>query len=294
MRLVYAPAEGIGVFGGETDNWRWPRHTGDWSFLPRLRRQGRQAGRLLEGQRAVPAEALAARSPAGGVKPGDLVFVVGYPGRTQRHQTYAEVKATTEWAMPRSIRLAEEQLAILDKLPEAGQGPRAEGGRTGAGPQQRADQHQGRARGPGEGRQPRAQAGSRSRSWPAWIAADPARQQKYGDVLPGDAGAAGGLAEDPRAQRRPRPASRAPRPTWAPRRPSTASRCSGRRATSSATPGSRSATGAASARRRSGCSGRSTRRWTARCSRGRWPRRRRCRPGSGSSRSTRPPGCAPA
>ncbi len=33
MRLVYAPAEGIGVFGGETDNWRWPRHTGDWSFL---------------------------------------------------------------------------------------------------------------------------------------------------------------------------------------------------------------------------------------------------------------------
>ena len=33
VRLVYAPAEGIGVFGGETDNWRWPRHTGDWSFL---------------------------------------------------------------------------------------------------------------------------------------------------------------------------------------------------------------------------------------------------------------------
>jgi hypothetical protein len=33
VRLVYAPAEGIGVFGGETDNWRWPRHTGDWRFL---------------------------------------------------------------------------------------------------------------------------------------------------------------------------------------------------------------------------------------------------------------------
>jgi hypothetical protein len=33
VRLVYAPAEGIGVFGGETDNWRWPRHTGDWSFV---------------------------------------------------------------------------------------------------------------------------------------------------------------------------------------------------------------------------------------------------------------------
>ncbi len=32
VRLVYAPAEGIGNFGGETDNWQWPRHTGDWSF----------------------------------------------------------------------------------------------------------------------------------------------------------------------------------------------------------------------------------------------------------------------
>ena len=33
VRLVYAPADMIGRFGGETDNWRWPRHTGDWSFL---------------------------------------------------------------------------------------------------------------------------------------------------------------------------------------------------------------------------------------------------------------------
>ena len=42
--------------------------------------------------------------------------MAGYPGRTQRHQTYAQVKETTEWSMPRSIRLAEEQLAILDQL----------------------------------------------------------------------------------------------------------------------------------------------------------------------------------
>ena len=42
--------------------------------------------------------------------------MAGYPGRTQRHQTYSEVKETTEWRMPRSIRLAQEQLAILDQL----------------------------------------------------------------------------------------------------------------------------------------------------------------------------------
>jgi len=45
VRLVYAPAEGIGVFGGETDNWRWPRHTGDWS---RIRENQQRLQRTLD------------------------------------------------------------------------------------------------------------------------------------------------------------------------------------------------------------------------------------------------------
>ena len=115
VRLVYAPAEGIGVFGGETDNWRWPRHTGDWSFYRAyVGKDGQPAAYSKENVPYHPKHWLTVA--AGGVKPGDLVFVVGYPGRTQRHQTYAEVNATTEWAMPRAIRNAEEQLAILDKL----------------------------------------------------------------------------------------------------------------------------------------------------------------------------------
>lgn len=51
-----------------------------------------------------------------GAIPGELVFVVGYPARAQRHQTCAEVKETCEWSLPRSIRLGVEQLAIIDKL----------------------------------------------------------------------------------------------------------------------------------------------------------------------------------
>ena len=58
VRLVYAPPSSIGNFGGETDNWRWPRHTGDFAFLPRLRGQGRQAGRPRQGQRPLQAQAL--------------------------------------------------------------------------------------------------------------------------------------------------------------------------------------------------------------------------------------------
>ena len=59
VRLVYVPARSVGDYGGEIDNWEWPRHTGDWSFYPRVRRQGWPAGRLLEGQRPVPPDALA-------------------------------------------------------------------------------------------------------------------------------------------------------------------------------------------------------------------------------------------
>jgi hypothetical protein len=87
VRLVYAPAERIDVFGGETDSWRWPRPTGDRSFL-----------RAYVGKDGKPAA------------------FSGYLGRTQRHQTYAQVKETTEWSMPRSIRLAQEQLVILEQL----------------------------------------------------------------------------------------------------------------------------------------------------------------------------------
>jgi len=95
VRTVYAPAEGIGVFGGETDNWRWPRHTGDWAFLRAyVSPQGTPAPFSKDNVPYQPKHWLSV-SPKG-VAAGDLVFVVGYPGRTERHQTYAEVKETTD------------------------------------------------------------------------------------------------------------------------------------------------------------------------------------------------------
>ena len=99
-------------------------------LLPRLRRQGRQAGDLLEGQRALQAGPLPAGAGRRASKAGDLVFVVGYPGRTQRHQTYAEVKETTEWTFPRFI--TQRRGADRDPGGARQEGPRAEdqGGRA--------------------------------------------------------------------------------------------------------------------------------------------------------------------
>ncbi|MBL8141772.1 MAG: S46 family peptidase [Acidobacteria bacterium] len=182
VRLVYAPAEGIGVFGGETDNWRWPRHTGDWSFLRAyVGPDGTPAPYAKENVPYKPKHFL--KVSAKGANPDELVFVVGYPGRTQRHQTYAEVKETTEWSFPRSIRLATEQLAVIDALVK--QQPdlsikvagRVQGLNNGLTNQR--GMHEGLVKG---GSLERKRANEDALL--AWIAADAARQAKYGDVMP--------------------------------------------------------------------------------------------------------------
>ncbi len=86
IRLVYVPPRSVGEFGGENDNWVWPRHTGDFSFL--------RAYVSIDGS---PAEYSSANVPfkpknhfkvnPNGIEENDLVFILGYPGRTFRHQT---------------------------------------------------------------------------------------------------------------------------------------------------------------------------------------------------------------
>jgi hypothetical protein len=85
VRLVYVPARSVGEYGGELDNWVWPRHSGDFSFL--------RAYVAPDGSAAEYSEANIPYKPASflkvnpkGVKENDFIFVLGYPGRTYRHQ----------------------------------------------------------------------------------------------------------------------------------------------------------------------------------------------------------------
>jgi hypothetical protein len=182
VRLVYAPAEGIGVFGGETDNWRWPRHTGDWSFLRAyVGKDGKPAAFSKDNVPFQPKHWLKI-SPTG-IKPGDLVFVAGYPGRTQRHQTYAQVKETTEWSMPRAIRLAQEQLAILDQLSKQDKALALKVAGRVQGLNNGLTNQKGMLEGLVKGGS-LAMKQAREKELEAWIAADPARQKTYGGVLP--------------------------------------------------------------------------------------------------------------
>ena len=182
VRLAYAPAAGIGNFGGETDNWRWPRHTGDWSFFRAyVGKDGKPAAFSKDNVPYRPAHWLPVQ-PAG-VKEGDLVFVVGYPGRTQRHQTYAEVKETTQWSFPRFIKTSQEQIDILETLGRTNKELQIKAASRLRGLNNYLTNRKGMLEGLVKGGI-LAKKEQNQKDLAAWLAADPARQKEYGDVLP--------------------------------------------------------------------------------------------------------------
>jgi len=113
VRLVHAPALGVGKFGGDTDNWMWPRHTGDYGFY-----------RAYVGPDGKPADYDEANVPFqpkhvlkladAGVQAGDFVMIAGYPGSTNRHRLPSEVDYTFGWLYPEYVRLTDEILSIVE------------------------------------------------------------------------------------------------------------------------------------------------------------------------------------
>jgi hypothetical protein len=90
VRLVYAPARAVGEFGGETDNWSWPRHTGDFSI-----------GRVYVDGKPYHPEFFFPISTKG-VQPDDFVMVLGYPGVTYRSLTADEMEERHLWFSARA------------------------------------------------------------------------------------------------------------------------------------------------------------------------------------------------
>ncbi len=115
VRLVYAPAEGIGNFGGEIDNWRWPRHSGDYAFFRAyVGPDGKPADHAETNVPFKPAHHLKIASQP--LEKGDLVFVAGYPGRTTRLRTVKEVAEAVDWYYPRRVKFCNEYIALLEAL----------------------------------------------------------------------------------------------------------------------------------------------------------------------------------
>ena len=109
VRLVGAPPSNIGKFGGDTDNWMWPRHTGDFSMF-----------RVYVGKDGKPAEFSKDNVPykplkhldisLRGVDEGDFTFVFGYPGTTQRYVTHHQMDLQAMQENPIRIALRDIRL----------------------------------------------------------------------------------------------------------------------------------------------------------------------------------------
>jgi hypothetical protein len=182
VRLVYAPAKGIGNFGGETDNWRWPRHTGDFSFYRAyVGPDGKPAAYAKTNVPYRPKRWLKV-SPQG-ANPGDLVFVVGYPGATERLQTYGQIEDMTSWQLPRSIRRSVEQLQILDELAKSNPETAIKVETRIRGLNNGLTKNRGVLDGLNQGGA-LEQKSEQERALTAWINANPERRMMYYDVLP--------------------------------------------------------------------------------------------------------------
>lgn len=113
VRLVYAPPRGVGDFGGEVDNFRWPRHAGDFTLLRVWAApDGAPAAHAKENVPYRPKRWL--RVSTKGVSEGDVVMIAGYPGRTQRYLTPSAVENLEEWFYPLRSRTFTDLIAILE------------------------------------------------------------------------------------------------------------------------------------------------------------------------------------
>ncbi len=113
VRLVYVPARAVGNYGGEVDNWAWPRHTGDFSFYRAyVGKDGKPADFSPDNVPFKPAHHL--QVTTAGLRPGDFVMVTGYPGSTSRTETAAEIHHDVEWFLPYYIQYLEERYKIAE------------------------------------------------------------------------------------------------------------------------------------------------------------------------------------
>ncbi|HEV8551575.1 MAG TPA: S46 family peptidase [Polyangiaceae bacterium] len=113
VRLVYAPPSGIGNYGGEVDNWRWPRHTGDFALFRAY--VGPGGAPADHGDKNVPYRPPhhleLAKKP---LAEGDLAIVAGYPGRTSALAVAKEVAETVGWTYPRRLKMFDAYLAAVE------------------------------------------------------------------------------------------------------------------------------------------------------------------------------------
>lgn len=183
VRVVYAPPRSVGYFGGDNDNWQWPRHSGDFAFLRVYSDSENRPAAHRPGNRPYQPPAhleTATHSPGA----DEFVMVAGYPSGTYRWLTASEIDYARDSDYPRRIATLADLLEVMNRFASQ---DAATANRIGPRILSLNNQMQYLAGNLAAFRRIRAS----SRKWDfendlaQWIATDPKRQQEYGGLLDG-------------------------------------------------------------------------------------------------------------
>ncbi len=120
IRLVGAPPGSIGKFGGDTDNWVWPRHTGDFSlFRIYAGKDNKPAAYSKDNVPYTPKKYLPISTS--GIKEGDFTMLLGYPGRTSEYLPSYALDLVSKKTNPKKIALRTKRLEIINAAMKASQ-----------------------------------------------------------------------------------------------------------------------------------------------------------------------------
>jgi len=183
IRLVGAPPSAVGKFGGDTDNWMWPRHTGDFSML-----------RIYAGNDNKPAEYNANNKPytpkhflpvsTSGLSEGDFTMVMGYPGSTERYLTSYEINQTQNIDAPIYIEVLGKRLQIMKGEMDKDESVKIANASTYASLANTHKYYKGQLRGLNKF-DLSAQRELSEKEFTKWVNDTPERKEKYGEVLQG-------------------------------------------------------------------------------------------------------------
>ncbi len=181
VRLVGTPPDAIGKFGGDTDNWMWPRHTGDFSMF--------RVYTGPDGEPADPSEANIPFKPAHhfpvsleGVKEGDFAMVMGYPGSTDRFLSSQGVRLALDIEQPSRVKIRGVKLDLMKEGMDADDAVRLQYAAKYAQVSNYWKYFIGQQRG-----LKRLKVYDKKKTQEdelmAWVNADPERKKKYGEIV---------------------------------------------------------------------------------------------------------------
>ncbi len=181
VRLVGAPPESVGKFGGDTDNWMWPRHTGDFSLL-----------RIYADQENMPADYSADNKPftpkrhlkvsMDGVAADDFTMIMGYPGSTDRYLSSHGVQQAIDVYNPSVVEVRDVKLKTMKEHMDADKGVRIQYASKYASTANYWKYYIGQTKG-----LKRLNVYGKKKAledrFQKWVAKDPKREAKYGDAV---------------------------------------------------------------------------------------------------------------